>query len=141
MGDNDDRIQQEDNQNMILWEKHVTFLENQILACIIATNNHNNTTPETAFNNDTSSSSSPSPSVYVSLLLEFVKRVLRVSNSNSTTNRKNNNNPGYKITKRVLEFLSILSFYDLNNNNKDIIIEQQEQQEQQQEEVVTNSGR
>merc|ERR1712238_381432 len=102
--DNDDRIQQEDNQNMILWEKHVTFLENQILAGIIATNNHNNAT---------SSSSSPSPSVYVSLLLEFVKRVLRVSNSNSTTNRKNNNNPGYKITKRVLEFLSILSFYDL----------------------------
>ena len=36
--DNDDRIQQEGNQNMILWEKHVTFLENQILAGIIATN-------------------------------------------------------------------------------------------------------
>jgi len=139
--DNDDRIQQEDNQNMILWEKHVTFLENQILAGIIATNNNNNTTPETAFNNDTSSSSSPSPSVYVSLLLEFVKRVLRVSNSNSTTNRKNNNNPGYKITKRVLEFLSILSFYDLNNNNKDIIIIEQQEQQEQQEEVVTNSGR
>ena len=44
------------------------------------------------------------------------------SSSNSTTNRKNINNPGYKITKRVLEFISILSLYDLNNIIKDSII-------------------
>ena len=51
--DNDDRIQQVDNQNMILWKKYVIFLENQILAGNIAKNtNNNNNTPETTFNKD-----------------------------------------------------------------------------------------